>query len=105
MAWTEIAARIQTAGQSVFGETVTFTPSGGNPEIVTGIFSAEHIYQELVGDTVVETTKPTVIVRSAALSQTPVRRDSISVRAIGFTVIEIMPDGQGDLALVLETAS
>ncbi len=102
MAWLDLAERIQTAGQSVFGEAVTFTPAGESPETVTGIFDAEHVYQELLGDTMIETTKPTMVVRNAALSQTPVRGDAITVRSVAYVVIEIHPDGQGDLALILE---
>ena len=102
MGWLDIATRIQTAGQTVFGEAVTFTPTAGSAETVTGIFDAEHAYQELIGEAVIETTRPAVIVRVAALSQEPVREDSISVRSTTYKVIEIQPDGQGDLELILE---
>ena len=102
MGWTEMASRIQVAGQTVFGETVTFTPSGGSAETVTGIFDAEHVYQELLGETVVETTRPMLLVRLAALSKAPVRKDAITVRSTNYIVTEIQPDGQGDLALLLE---
>ena len=102
MGWTDLATRVQTAGQAVFGETVTFTPAGGSPEAVTGIFDADHVYQELLGDTMIETTRPVMVVRDAALSQTPVRGDAISVRSVSYVVTEIQPDGQGDQVLILE---
>ena len=104
MGWLDIATRIQTAGQTVFGETVTFTPNGGTPATVTGVFDAEHAYQELIGEALIETTRPIVVVRSAAFSPTPVRGDAISVRSTNYKVIEIQPDGQGDLSLILEKA-
>lgn len=104
MGWLDIATRIQTAGQSVFGEAVTLTPTGGSPSAVTGIFDAEHQYQELIGEALIETTRPVLVVRSAALSQAPVRGDAITVRSTNYKVIEIQPDGQGDLELILEKA-
>lgn len=105
MGWTETVSRIQTAGQNTFGETVVFTPaSTGTPETVTGIFDAEHHYQEVMGDAVIETSRPRLIVRLAALSEAPLRTDAITVRSTNYTVIEVMPDGQGDIELVLEKA-
>jgi hypothetical protein len=105
MGWTDLAGRIQTAGQTLFGETVTFTPAAtSTPETVTGIFDAEHDYQEIAGDSVIETSRPRLIVREAALSAPPVRTDAITVRSTNYTVIEVMPDGQGDIELVLEKA-
>ena len=102
MGWLDLTARVQTAGQTVFGEVVTFTPTGGSAETVTGVFDAEHAFQELMGDATIETLRPVVIFRTASLSQTPVRGDSISVRSTDYTVIEIQPDGHGDIVVVLE---
>ena len=104
MGWTEIAGRIHYAGQKVFGETVVFTPAGAAPETVTGIFDAEFTYQEMVGDTVVETSRPRMILRASDLSGTPARADAINVRSTDYTIIEIHPDGQGDFEMILEQA-
>lgn len=103
MAWTDLAGRIQTAGQTFFGEPVTFTPAAtSTPETVTGIFDAEHHYQEIIGDSVIETSRPRLVVRLAALSEAPLRTDAITVRSTNYTVLEVMPDGQGDIELILE---
>lgn len=105
MGWTDLTGRLQSAGQTIFGETVTFTPAAtSTSETVTGIFDAEHHYQEITGDSVIETSRPRLIVRLAALSRDPVRTDAITVRSTNYTVLEVMPDGQGDLELVLEKA-
>ena len=102
MAWTDIATRVQKAGQRVFGEVVTFTPSGGTPQTGTGIFDAAHVYQEIIGDTVVETVRPVVVVRSDSFSPDPKRNDAITVRSKNYICIEMRPDGQGDLEISLE---
>ncbi|MBG95144.1 MAG: hypothetical protein CL793_07820 [Chloroflexi bacterium] len=104
MGWLDLAARVQTASQTVFGESVTFTPAGGSPATVTGVFEAEHAFQEVMGDTTIETARPVVAFRIASLSQTPVRGDSITVRSTNYTAIEIQPDGHGDVVVVLEKA-
>ena len=102
MGWLDLTARVQTAGQAVFGETVTFTPTGGSAETVTGVFDAEHAFQELLGEATIETARPVVIFRLGALSQAPVRGDSITVRSTAYKAIELQPDGHGDLVVVLE---
>jgi len=105
MAWTDLAGRIQTAGQTVFGETVVFTPAlTGTPETVTGIFDAEHHYQEVMEGAVIETSRPRLVLQRTTLSVTPLRTDGITVRSTGYTVLEVMPDGQGDLEIILEVA-
>ena len=100
MGWLEMAAKIQTAGQTVFGESVTFTPSStSTPETVTGIFDAEAVVQEPVGDVMIETTKPMVTLKIASLSGSPVRGDTIAIRSINYKVLELQPDGHGDLVV------
>ena len=102
MGWTDLTTRIQEAGQTIFGETVTYTPTSGTPETVTGIFDAEHHFQEVIGETVIETSRPRLVVRSASLSTDPVRTNTVAVRGVTYTVLEVQPDGQGDIELILE---
>ena len=102
MGWTDLTTRIQQAGQTTFGETVTFTPTSGTPEAVTGIFDAEHHFQEVMGEKLIETSRPRLVVRSAALSADPVRTNTVAVRGVTYTVLEVQPDGQGDIELILE---
>ena len=105
MGWTDLTSRIQTAGQTIFGETVVFTPvATSTPETVTGIFDAEHHYQEVMEGAVIETSRPRIVLQRTALSATPVRTDGITVRSTNYTVLEVMPDGQGDLEIILEVA-
>jgi hypothetical protein len=104
MGWTEMAGRIHYAGQKVFGETVVFTPDGGDPQTVTGIFDSEFTYQEMIGETVVETSRPRMILRATDITGTPARADAINVRSTDYSIVEIHPDGQGDLEMLLEKA-
>jgi hypothetical protein len=97
-----MAGRIHYAGQKVFGETVVFTPDGGSPQTVTGIFDAEFTYQEMIGETVVETSRPRMILRASDITGTPARADAINVRSLNYTIVEVHPDGQGDLEMILE---
>ena len=102
MGWLDLTARVQQAGQSVFGESVTYTPSGEVAETVTGVFDAEHAFQEILGDATIETARPVVTLRISDLTKSPVRGDAISVRSTAYTVIELQPDGHGDVVVVLE---
>jgi len=101
MAWSDIADAALTATRDVFGEAVTYTPSGGSGESITAIF--EEAYEEVVlqGDVAVSATGPMCSVRIADLSQSPVAGDTITRSSVVYTVEDVRVDGGGgaDLAL------
>lgn len=42
MAWSDLVERLQRAGNAAFGESVTYTPRGGSPATVSGVFEDAH---------------------------------------------------------------
>ncbi len=101
--------RIQKAGRRAFGEVVEYTPTGGNPEPVRGIFDAAHSVVELVniasdgGPMQIESKRPILSVNLDSLDDiVPKRGDTIRARTILYKVAEIQVDGQGDADLLLE---
>ncbi len=101
-AWPALAALAQKAGQSTLGEATTYTPSGGSPESVTGIFDGVSVEVDLNTGELIQSTEPFLTVRLADLAVAPTVGDAITVRTIGYTIAEIHPDGQGDARLKLQ---
>lgn len=97
-----MAERAQLAGQSVFGESAIYTPSGGPPESIQGVFSAAGVRVELVGGVEVESTGPVLSIHLADLAGDPERGAGVVVRGLSFTVLQMEPDGEGDTKLFLE---
>ena len=101
-------SRVQNAGSRVFGETVDYTPLGGNVEPVRGIFDAEHQVAEIFdvrsdgGPMEVSSRRPVLSVNLKALDDiTPKRGDLVRAQTVLYQVVDIMPDGQGDADLLL----
>jgi len=102
MSWPDLAGILQTVGQTIIGEPVTYTPAGGSPESITGVFDGVSVSVEVDTGLVIQSTDPAITVRLAALFVQPTKGDAISVRSTSYTIAEIHPDGQGDAQLKLQ---
>lgn len=84
-----------------FGIEATFTPSGGSPVVIAGIFDAPHIGVEAGGSVEVSVTAPTFMTRTVDVA-TADYGDLINISAVDYIIRDIMPDGTGMTTLVLE---
>lgn len=84
-----------------FGQAVTYTPRGGSPVEVTGIFDAAHQLVTLAGDVEIDTVGPVLGVRLADFAAPPTQGDQVTVAGTAYAVRSVQPDGQGGASLVL----
>lgn len=89
----------------LFGRGVTYTPSGGDPVEVTGIFQAQHQTVETEGELTFSSTAPVLWIRLADWPQAPARFDGVIVDAAAYIIEDVRPDGQGGVKLILKRAA
>lgn len=84
-----------------FAVTATWTPDGGDPSVITGIFDNEYI--EGVGDGEVdfEATHPMFLVKTADVPDVA-QGDQLSVNSTSYRIVNVQPDGTGLTLLILE---
>lgn len=95
MSWADLADVVNVAARDVFGEAVTYTPSGGAALALATPFDAA--YEEVVVEdgVPVATTNPVLSVRLADLPTAPRKGDTFTVRGKGYKVKVVKPDGHG----------
>lgn len=84
-----------------FGVAATYTPSGGSPATVNGIFDNEFFEVEAGGEIAVAMEQPRFTCRTSDVS-TAAEGDSITINSIAYTVRVVQSDGTGVTVLVLE---
>lgn len=84
-----------------FGVAATYTPSGGSPATINGIFDNEFFEVEAGGEIAVAMEQPRFTCRTSDVS-TAAEGDSISINSIAYTVRVVQSDGTGVTVLVLE---
>ena len=97
MTWAELTAAANPLIRDDFGETVTYTPSGGSGESVTATFDdgAEGVAIGTGGVPVIMPTTTIDFVISD-LSQTPAEGDGLTVAGVTYTIETVVVDGQGN---------
>lgn len=97
--------------EGVFGEdqTPTYTPPGGAPFPVPGIFDDAHTGLQMgdAGDPEVSTVHAVIGIRLSQFQVPPAQDGKLLIPRIGkaFLVIDVQPDGHGAAKLILsETA-
>jgi len=95
--------------QSVFGEETTYTPAGGAPFAITGVFDRAFRKKAIFddGSISVQTTSPVLGVRLLDFAISPVQNDRVFIPSVNttFVVREIHSDGHGWAKLVLNKVS
>jgi hypothetical protein len=92
----------------VFGEPATYTPDGGSPTAVTGVFDAAHklvtvdMGEESFHTAGVSTTAPAFGIRLKDFPVPPEQGDGLRVRDTDYVVMDIHPDGHGGAHLILQ---
>ncbi len=86
-----------------FGAAVSWTPAGGAPAGLTGLFdNATHLQSRYADDLPVVATEATLTIRASDLPAGAALDDAVSVGGVAYLVRSIMPDGTGLVAVHLE---
>ena len=101
--WPNITESILGISMTVFGTPFTFTPNGGQPENLTGVFDDEHeeVDLDVTGDAALSTHSPRIGVRISDFSIPPGRGDRIERSNISYEIFDVQRDGQGGTVLIL----
>ncbi|MBV2180894.1 MAG: hypothetical protein KUL86_06615 [Castellaniella sp.] len=98
---------VNSAVHGVFSEAAIFTPRGGFPLAVVGIFFNGHTQAVSLGDgsVGVNTVRPVLVVRTAQFpSAVPAQGDAIRVLSNGgtYVIADAQPDGVSEMRLELQ---
>lgn len=88
---TDLDAFVDT---NVFGESVTYTPSGGSASTINGVFDAAAQFVDPV-DGVTVTTNPAIVVKTESASSAK-KGDTITRSGVTYYVKKAEHDGMGD---------
>ncbi|OGQ23515.1 MAG: hypothetical protein A3I05_01095 [Deltaproteobacteria bacterium RIFCSPLOWO2_02_FULL_44_10] len=101
MTWLETTGFVLGHCLTTFGEDITYTPKGGAPVVMIGIF--DDFYESVDPNTgaIITSQQPIVGIRDLDLGQTPRQDDRVFVRGILYRVKEVQTDGQGGSKLYL----
>lgn len=84
-----------------FGVEVIYTPDGGSPSTVTGIFDNPYLAADAGGFVEFTATSPTFITRTSAITGVAYG-DTLTIDSVTYLIREVMPDGTGMTTLALE---
>ena len=84
-----------------FGQSVTYTPSGGPSKEITVLFDHEYLGVDATGGVLVESVHPTIL---ALTSDVPnaAHGESLVIGPEVYYIVGVQPDGQGMTQLILE---
>lgn len=99
--WTDLALLVQEDCQFGLSEPATFTPDGGVPVAIRVIFNEAAEQVTLEDGIPTSTQRPIASVHLADLAAPPAQGDGLVVRGVAYKVVDIPPDGEGDVDLVL----
>jgi len=84
-----------------FGVAATYTPSGGSPVTVNGIFDHDYYAADAGGSVAVAIEQPRFLCRTADVASAA-EGDALTVNSTNYTVKVVEADGTGVTNLVLE---
>lgn len=101
MAWRDQVDAVLETCVDTFGEPATYTPSGGSPVEVLGIY--DDLYEAVDPQTgaIITSTQPVLGIKDDHLPDPPQQDDTVTVRGVTYRVKEVQTDGQGGSKLFL----
>ncbi len=84
-----------------FGESVTYTPSGGSASTITGIFDREYQAVDTGGEVAFAVEQPRLAVKTSDVANAA-EGDSVVISGVNYIVRVVMNDGTGLTDLALE---
>jgi hypothetical protein len=97
MSFKALADSVVGLCNSVFGDSVTYTPSGGSPVSIKGVFDNAWVEIENV-----QSLKPILRIKLSDLSSSPAKGDQVTIDLIDYYVMESRVDGHGGSTLILQ---
>jgi len=96
----DMQERDLTLLQTLDGRAITYTPDAGSPRSISGMLQE---FTEIVnqGSVDVMATYPVLSVRSVDIPEIATG-DAITVAAVNYKVVNIRPDNEGIIELILE---
>lgn len=100
-------ANVLSAHMGVFGESITYTPAGGQAFSTTGVFDEAYREVDLAGGMAVTTDMPVVGVRLSQFAIAPAQGDQLVIDRLAWTFVvkEVRSDGHGFAKLMLNYLS
>lgn len=98
--WDTITDGVMRAATQVFGETVTYTPSGGSPVSKQGIFRSQYETVDAEGFRIL-TEQPNLDIRNSDFSPLPAQNDIFTIREIDYQVQTVHNDGDAGSTILL----
>lgn len=103
--WPTLTNSVLGTAMTSMGTTFTFTPNGGQPIEMQGVFDDSHAEEvpDAGGDVVISTHVPVIGVRLSdfPVGSLPERGDVITRNGVGYDIVDTEPDGQGGSRLML----
>ena len=84
-----------------FGVAATYTPSGGSPATVNGIFDNAFFEVQSGGEVSIAMEQPTFVCRTSEVPNAT-EGDALTVNTVAHTVRVVQVDGVGTTTLILE---
>ena len=102
MSFAALTKAARDAALGVVGSYVGMLPANGEPYTVRGYFDDDHREVRGEGDAGVSTTGPMVSLAADQLQhELEVDEDRLEVRGQRYVIVDVQPDGQGTLDLIL----
>ena len=104
--WSEAVDGLLGACRDTFGIPVRYNPSDGDPIDTIGIFDAAHEAVEIdTAGVAVSNRRPVLDFRCKDLGIEPEAGEIVEVNDSTYQVIDVQPDGQGGVRLILHRES
>ena len=101
--WENASEALHASCRDAFGAPVIFTPAGGIPTTIIGIFEeARDVASVDAVGIPVASRKPVLEARMADFPSTPQAGDGVSVDGDGYSIVDVQPDGHGWVALIFK---
>lgn len=101
MSWSDLTDGVMGVATAVFGDSVTYTPSGGQAFEIEGIFRDQYLEIDSNGYEVLTDT-PVLGVRNSDFSNPPLQGDTLVYKGVNYTVQAVHKDGDAGSTLVLQ---
>lgn len=83
-----------------FAVAATYTPDGGSPSTVNGIFDDEY-FDEVGGSVGIEGSQPRFTCKLADVAAVE-QGDALTVSGVSYLIVNVQKDGTGIVILILE---
>ncbi len=99
MSFKALGEQLVSLTNGVFGDSISYTPSGGLPVSINGIF--DNAFVDVEG---IVSLKPVLRIDLSDLVGAPGKGDQVTIDTVVYSVSESRLDGHGGTTLILKRA-